>query len=112
MKRIIAIICLVSVLALALAGCGNRIEKKSAKLEAGMTYEKAVDILGKKGEMVESDDIVYSWDCGDGKTLYVWLTVPYDDHDHIGIDHDHSYNYPDEFVIKKFEIVDNSAEEQ
>ena len=111
MKIIIAVICLVSVLALALVGCGNRSEKRSEKLEAGMTYEKAVDILGKKGELVENDDVVYSWDCGDGKTLYVWLTIPYDDHDHTGVDHDHSYNYPNEFVIKKLEIRENEIEE-
>ena len=111
MKRIIAVICLVAVLALTLASCGNRIEKKAAKLEEGMTYEKMIDILGKKGELVEDDDIVYSWDCGDGKTLYVWLTIPYEDHDHTGVDHDHNYNYPDEFVIKKLEIREGGLEE-
>ena len=105
MKRIIAVICLVSVLALALAGCGNRIEKRSARLEAGMTYEKAIDILGDEGELVENDDIVYSWDCGEGKTLYVWLTIPYDDHDH-------SYNFPNEFVIQKFEIREGALTEE
>jgi hypothetical protein len=55
--------------------------------------------------------VVYSWDCGDGKTLYVWLTIPYDDHDHTGVDHDHSYSYPNEFVIKKLEIREGSLEE-
>ena len=112
MKRIIAVICLVSVLALTLASCGNRIEKKAAKLEAGMTYEKAVDILGKKGELVEDDDIVYSWDCGDGKTLYVWLTVPYEDHDHSILEEDHIYNFPNEFVIRTFEIREGALAEE
>ena len=112
MKKIIAIICLALILVLTLGGCGNRIEKKLAKIEEGMTYAEVVEILGKKGEAVDTDEIAFSWDCGDGRTLYVWLTIPYDDHDHLALDHDHNYNYPDEFVISKFEIKDNGTAEQ
>ena len=110
MKKIIAAICLVLLLILTVSGCGNRIEERSAELKEGMTYAEAVEILGKKGEDIGEDDTVFSWDCGDGKTLLVWLTIPYDDHDHSDPTHTHNYEYPDQLVIRKIEITGETAE--
>ena len=104
MKKLALIICLALLLSISLSSCGKSMEERAASIVVGMTYGDAVTLMGEKGELTDPEEDLYTWDCGNGKTLCVWLKMPvYDDHsDHTG--HNHSYDYPNSFMISKIEM--------
>lgn len=117
MKKLSFALCLVLIFSMMLSACGKEeelsIEERAKALAIGAPYSYAVQVLGEEGTEHPSGNQVYTWDCGNGKVLYVWLQIPSEDHDHSeGDDHHHVYDYPNDFIIKDFEIVEVPTGEQ